>query len=315
MRNPFPYSDDNKRYHTFNYYLRHRFHEKVFKVGLDAGFTCPNRDGKAGFGGCTFCNAIGSGDFGGSRLDPLDVQFDQGVAMMKRKWPQGKAIAYFQSFTNTYASLEEIQSKFQPIFQREDVLAMAIATRPDALEDDVLDYLDHLANQKEVWLELGLQSIHDDTARNINRGHDFMKFKESIERVRKTKLKIAVHLLNGLPGETIEMMIESAKVVGSLRPDAVKIHMLNVLENTKLAEQYKQNPFHLLTMDEYTDLIVAQLEVLPPEIVIQRLTGDGDPKDLIEPKWTMKKTIVLNQIDQKMARLNTMQGSKYQESI
>ena len=148
MRNPFPFSDDNKRYHTFNHYLRHRFNEKVFKVGLDAGFTCPNRDGKAGFGGCTFCNAIGSGDFGGSRLDPLDVQFDQGVAMMKRKWPHGKAIAYFQSFTNTYASLTEIRSKFQPIFQREDVLAMAIATRPDALVHDVLDYLDRLGDQK-----------------------------------------------------------------------------------------------------------------------------------------------------------------------
>ncbi|MGB7594425.1 MAG: TIGR01212 family radical SAM protein [Erysipelotrichaceae bacterium] len=311
--NRFPFSDDNKRYHTFNYYLRHRFAEKVFKVGLDAGFTCPNRDGKAGFGGCTFCNAIGSGDFGGSRMDPLDIQFEKGDAMMKKKWPNGKAIAYFQSFTNTYASLSEIKAKFDPIFNRDDVLALAVATRPDAIADDVLAYLDDLASRKEVWIELGLQSIHDSSAQAFNRGYDFTVFKESFNRIRKTKLKIAVHLLNGLPGETKEQMVESAQEVGKLFPDGIKIHMLNVLKGTALSKEYEENPFPLLTLDEYTDLIVDQLEVLPPSVVIQRLTGDGDPHELIAPTWTTNKTIVLNTIDKKMAFRNTMQGAKITE--
>jgi len=313
MRNPFPFSDDNKRYHTFNYYLRRRFDEKVFKVGLDAGFTCPNRDGKAGFGGCTFCNAIGSGDFGGSRMDPLDIQFEKGVQMMKKKWPDGKAIAYFQSFTNTYASLEEIKSKFDPIFNRTDVLALAVATRPDAIADDVLAYLDELASRKEVWIELGLQSIHDGTAHAFNRGYNFSVFMDSYARIRKTRLKIAVHLLDGLPGETRDQMIESAREVGKLHPDGIKIHMLNVLKGTALAKDYEENPFQLLSLDEYTDLIVDQLEVLPPTVVIQRLTGDGDPKELIAPMWTTNKTVVLNTIDKKMALRDTMQGAKITE--
>jgi len=311
--NRFPFSDDNKRYHTFNYYLRRRFAEKVFKVGLDAGFTCPNRDGKAGFGGCTFCNAIGSGDFGGSRMDPLDVQFEKGVVMMKKKWPDGKAIAYFQSFTNTYASLTEIKTKFDPIFNRDDVLALAVATRPDAIADNVLEYLDDLASRKEVWIELGLQSIHDATALAFNRGYDFSIFKESFTRIRKTKLKIAVHLLNGLPGESVDQMIESAREVGRLHPDGIKIHMLNVLKGTALSKEYEENPFPLLTLDEYADLIVDQLEVLPPSVVIQRLTGDGDPNELIAPAWTTNKTVVLNTIDKKMALRDTMQGAKITE--
>ena len=310
MRNPFPFSADNKRYHTFNYYLRRRFAEKVFKVGLDAGFTCPNRDGTAGLGGCTFCNAIGSGDFGGSRMDPLDIQFEKGVQMMKKKWPEGKAIAYFQCFTNTYASLDEIKAKFDPIFNRDDVLALALATRPDAIADDVLAYLDDLASRKEVWIELGLQSIHDPSAHAFNRGYDFIVFKDTFARIRKTKLKIAVHLLNGLPGETRDQMLDSAIEVGHLHPDGIKIHMLNVLKNTAMAREYEIHPFPLLSLDEYTDLIVDQLEVIPSTVVIQRLTGDGDPDELIAPVWTLNKTAVLNTIDKKMAARDTMQGAK-----
>lgn len=310
MKNPFLYTDDNKRYHTYNYYLRHRYGTKVFKVGLDAGFTCPNRDGTRGFGGCAFCNAIGSGDFGGDRLDPLVVQFEQGCAMMRKKWPDGKAIAYFQSFTNTYASLAVIKERFQPIFDREDVLALSIATRPDALNDDVLDYLASLNKTKEVWIELGLQSIHDATAVLMNRGHTYAEFLATYQRIRATDLKIAVHLLNGLPGESIDQMLESARVIGQLKPDGVKIHMLNVLDATALAKQYESDPFPLLSMEEYVELVVRQLEVLPATTVIQRLTGDGDPNDLIAPLWTLKKTIVLNSIDQAMKRHDTWQGSK-----
>ena len=311
MKNPFLYSDDNKRYHTYNYYLRHRYGTKVFKVGLDAGFTCPNRDGTRGIGGCTFCNAIGSGDFGGDRLDPLIVQFEQGCEMMRKKWPDGKAIAYFQSFTNTYASLAVIKERFQPIFDREDVLGLSIATRPDALSDDVLEYLASLNQTKEVWIELGLQSIYDATAVLTNRGHTYAEFLATYRRIRTTNLKIAVHLLNGLPGESIDQMLESARIVGQLKPDGVKIHMLNVLDATALAKQYETDPFPLLTMDEYVELVVRQLEVLPATTVIQRLTGDGDPKDLIAPLWTLKKTIVLNSIDQAMKRHDTWQGSRF----
>ena len=310
MKSPFLYTDDNKRYHTYNYYLRHRYGTKVFKVGLDAGFTCPNRDGTRGIGGCVFCNAIGSGDFGGNRLDPLVAQFEQGCAMMRKKWPDGKAIAYFQSFTNTYASLAVIKERFQPIFDREDVLALSIATRPDALSDDVLEYLAFLNQTKEVWIELGLQSIHDATAVSMNRGHTYAEFLATYQRIRATDLKIAIHLLNGLPGESIDQMLESARAIGQLKPDGVKIHMLNVLDATTLAKQYESDPFPLLSMDEYVELVVRQLEVLPPTTVIQRLTGDGDPKDLIAPVWTLKKTIVLNSIDQAMKRHDTWQGSK-----
>jgi len=310
VKSPFLYTDDNKRYHTYNYYLRHRYGTKVFKVGLDAGFTCPNRDGTRGIGGCVFCNAIGSGDFGGNRLDPLVAQFEQGCAMMRKKWPDGKAIAYFQSFTNTYASLAVIKERFQPIFDREDVLALSIATRPDALSDDVLEYLAFLNQTKEVWIELGLQSIHDATAVSMNRGHTYAEFLATYQRIRATDLKIAIHLLNGLPGESIDQMLESARAIGQLKPDGVKIHMLNVLDATTLAKQYESDPFPLLSMDEYVELVVRQLEVLPPTTVIQRLTGDGDPKDLIAPVWTLKKTIVLNSIDQAMKRHDTWQGSK-----
>lgn len=306
--NPFIYSDDNKRYHTFNYYLKHRFSQKVFKVPLNAGFTCPNRDGTCGVGGCTFCSSLGSGDYAGNVQDDLMTQFKQGFEMMTRKWPNGKAMAYFQAYTNTYGPLSKIQACVQPFIEKEDVLAVCIATRADCLEDEVIDYLQACTKHKEIWIELGLQSIYNETAEKINRGHTFECFKDTIERLSHTDLKICVHLMNSLPNETKEMMIESARVVGQMPIHAVKIHMLHLISNTAMAKEYEIQPFHLLTQEEYVEVVVEQLKVLPAHIVIQRLTGDGVMEDLVAPTWTLKKVCVLNDIDKYMAKHEIIQG-------
>lgn len=308
FNNPFPYSDDNKRYHTWNYYLKHRFNDKVFKVALNAGFTCPNRDGTCGVGGCTFCSALGSGDCAGDMQEECMIQFEKGIKIMQRKWPNGKAMAYFQAYTNTYAPLATLKNLFDPFAEREDVTAIAIATRADCLSDETIAYLQSLTAKKEIWIELGLQSIHNDTAKRINRGHTFECFKETVDKLAKTDLKICVHLMNSLPYETKEMMIESARVVGQMPIHAIKIHMLHLLKNTKMGNEYLKEPFHLLTKEEYIDIVVSQLKVLPKHIIIQRLTGDGVLEDLIAPEWTIKKVIVLNDIDKEMVRQNVWQG-------
>lgn len=305
--NPFPFSDDNKRYHTWNYYLKHKFGNKTAKVPLDAGFSCPNRDGTKGFGGCTYCSAKGSGDSILARGNLME-QYEQGLSVMQRKWPDCQGIAYFQAFTNTYGPMEKLKQCFSPFIQREDVCAIAIATRADCLEDEKIAYLCELAKEKEVWVELGLQSIHDHTAALINRGHDFSEFRSCVERLASTPLHVCVHLINSLPMETKSQMIESARIVGSLPIEAVKIHMLHLVKGTQLAKQYEKNPFPLLTMEEYVDVVISQLELLPPEIIIQRLTGDGILSDLLAPFWTTHKVQVLNEIDKAMAKRNTWQG-------
>ena len=305
--NPFPFSDDNKRYHTWNYYLKHKIGNKTAKVPLDAGFSCPNRDGTKGFGGCTYCSAKGSGDSIVARGNLME-QYEQGLSVMQRKWPDCQGIAYFQAFTNTYGPMEKLKQCFSPFIQREDVCAIAIATRADCLEDEKIAYLCELAKEKEVWVELGLQTIHDQTAALINRGHDFSEFRSCVERLASTPLHVCVHLINSLPMETKSQMIESARIVGSLPIEAVKIHMLHLVKGTQLAKQYEENPFPLLTMEEYVDVVIAQLELLPPEIIIQRLTGDGILSDLLAPFWTTHKVQVLNEIDKAMAKRNTWQG-------
>lgn len=311
MKNPFHFSDDNKRYLSYNYYLRHRFGSKVFKVGLNAGFTCPNRDGTCGTGGCTFCNAIGSGDFGGNQNDEVDVQFSKGFESMQKKWPKGQAIAYFQSFSNTYASLERLKKLYDPFIQRSDVIAIAIATRADCLDDETIAYLDSLTLIKDVWLELGLQSSDDKTALRIHRGHDFDCIKNTFTQLKHTSIKTTIHLMNGLPGENSQTMLQTARDVAALHPNAVKIHMLNVLKNTAMADEFTHDPFPILTMDDYIDIVIRQLELLPPDIVIQRLTGDGDATEIIAPIWVKNKIAVLNGIDKEMKRRDTWQGIHY----
>lgn len=308
IKNPFPYSSDNKRYHTWNYYLKNRFHNKVFKVPLNANFSCPNRDGTCGVGGCTFCTSLGSGDCAGDIHDDIQLQFEKGLAVMQKKWPEGKAFAYFQAYTNTYAPLPVLKQYFDPFMERDDVYGIAIATRADCLEDEKIEYLNSLAEKKEIWVELGLQSVYNQTAQTINRGHTYEIFEDCVRRLSHTNIKICVHLINNLPNETKEMMVHSAKVIAQLPIHAVKIHMLHIMKHTVIAKQYEKEPFPLMERDEYVDTVIQQLEVLPPHIIIQRLTGDGVKEELIAPLWTLKKVVVLNEIDKEMARRNTWQG-------
>ena len=312
--NPFPYTLDNKRYHTWNYYLKKRFSNKVFKVPLNANFSCPNRDGTCGVGGCSFCGALGSGEYAGDIHDDLNTQFKQGMQMMKRKWSDGLPIAYFQAYTNTYASLDTLKAMYDPFAKREDILAIAIATRADCLEDEKIAYLDSLCDSKEIWVELGLQSIHDTTAEACNRGHTYATFLDCIERLKHTRLKICVHLINGLPNESEAMMLESAKALAALPIHAIKIHMLHICHGTKMAKDYLEKPFPLLSLEEYVDIVIKQLEVLPPEMIIQRVTGDGVKDILIAPTWTLNKTNVFNTIDKEMVKRDTWQGKKHKKN-
>lgn len=310
--NPFIFSDDNKRYHTWNYYLKHRFQQKVCKVPLNANFSCPNRDGTCAVGGCTFCGALGSGEFAGDLHKPLDVQFAEGKRMMRKKWPHAAFIAYFQAYTNTYAPLTKLKEVFQPFAQRKDVAAISIATRADCLEDEKIAYLNSLCKEKEIWIELGLQSMHDETAKRINRGHTYAQFLDCIRRLSHTNIKIAVHLINSLPYERKEDMLASAAAIAQLPVHALKIHMLHIMEGTQMAQEYRDHPFPILSKEAYIDIVVSQLELLPAEMIIQRLTGDGVKEHLIAPDWTLKKVVVLNDIDKEMVRRNTWQGKYVQ---
>lgn len=306
--NPFSYSDDNKRYHTYNYYLRHHFNNKVYKVPLNAGFTCPNRDGRCGVGGCTFCTPVGSGEFAGELGTDLLTQYEQGRNMMEQKWPHGLTIPYFQSFTNTYGSLEKIQQCLTPFLSKEEVVAISLATRADCLEQEKIDYLASCTQQKEIWIELGVQSVHDLTAQFINRGHDFKAVQQAIQRCQNTPIKVCLHLINGLPNESEEMMLETIRQVNQLPIHAIKLHMLHLMKQTTLAKQFEKQPFPILTREQYVKIVVKQLQLLRPEIIIQRLTGDGESSNLVAPEWTKKKTIVLNEIDKEMVLQNVWQG-------
>ena len=306
--NPFPYSTDNKRYHTFNYDLRQRYGTKVYRVPLNTNLSCPNRDGTCGLGGCSFCNEEGSGEFAGNPKDDLMKQYEAGKAMMSRKWLDALPIAYFQAFTNTYAPLETLKTFFEPFVEMKEVVALAIATRADCLSDETIAYLDSLCDKKDIYLELGLQSIHDITAKAMNRGHDYQTFLDTFAKLKNTRLKTVIHIMNGYPSEDRWMMVETARAVGALRPYGIKIHMLNVLDHTALGAAYQIKPFKLLDQEEYEELVIHQLQLIPPEVVIMRLTGDGDAQDVLAPEWVKNKVSVLNGIDKKMARRNLVQG-------
>lgn len=314
MENSFKYSCDNKRYHTWNYYLRRKFGEKVFKVSLNGGFTCPNIDGTKGVGGCTYCSSLGSGDFAGDPQKSIVEQFREVKERMHKKWQKAKYIAYFQANTNTYDSPERLRERFEPVLAEENVVGINIATRADCLEDGVLDYLSELNERTSLIVELGLQSVFDETGEKINRCHTYSEFLEGYEKLKERNIDVCVHLIVGLPGETAEMMRESVRRVAALSPHSVKLHLLHVLKGTRLAEQYQNHEFDVLTREEYVNIIVDMLELLPEEIVIQRLTGDGGREDLIAPLWSLKKFVVLNEIDKEMVRRNCYQGDKYQNA-
>ena len=305
--------DDNKRYHTWNYYLRNTFGEKIFKVSINAGFTCPNIDGKVSYGGCTYCSKEGSGDFAGNPKDDLIKQFSEVKEMMLKKWPSAKYIGYFQAYTNTYAPLEVLKEKYETILAQEDVVGLSISTRPDCLEDDVVEYLGELNKRTNLWVELGLQTIHDVTSKKINRGHDYDTFLEGLKKLQDRNIKVVVHIINGLPGEDYNMMMETAKAVADMNVDGIKIHLLHVIKDTALARSLEKNQFELMDRDEYINLVCDQLEILPPEMIIHRLTGDGKRDELVGPMWSLKKWEVLNDIDRTLKERDTYQGIYYKK--
>ncbi len=313
--NQFPYSLDNKRYHTYNYFLKTKYKSKIAKVSLNAGFTCPNRDGTCGTGGCIFCSQNGSGDFAGNINDSLQEQFNKISQVMRKKWSQCQFIAYFQANTNTYGSIDKLKKTFEPFINKKDVVAIAIATRPDCLNDDICDYLYELSQKCDLYIELGLQTIHDQTATLINRGHDYQTFVTAVQRLRQRQINICVHIINGLPYETYDMMLETAKAVGQLDIQGLKIHNLFILKNTKIYQMYQEKPFPLLSRDEYISLVVEQLSYIPHHIVIERLTGDAPIQDLFEPLWSIKKVTILNDIDKLMRLKNTYQGDKINKNL
>jgi radical SAM protein (TIGR01212 family) len=308
--NPYKNSDTNKRYYTYDYYLRKTFGGKCMKIPIDAGFTCPNIDGKCAHGGCIYCSPRGSGDFAQDGAMDVVEQFELTRDQLASKWKTDKYIPYFQAHTNTYAPLEVIKQKIEPIMAQKGVVGLNIATRADCLEDDVLEYLAELAERVVLTVELGLQSAHDRTAEIINRGHTYADFEDGYRRLREAspKINVCVHLIFGLPGEDREMMLETVKKVAELAPEQVKIHLLHVIQNTALADMYIRGEYTPMTMDDYVDTVVAALELLPSDTVIGRLTGDGMQSELLAPEWSRKKTVVINNIDKKMFEKNTWQG-------
>lgn len=311
MQNDFKYSNDNKRYHTWNYHLHDKFGCKVFKVALNAGFTCPNIDGTKGYGGCTYCSDSGSGDFAGDPTHNILTQFEEVKAKMHQKWKEAKYIPYFQAHTNTYAPVDVLKARFEPVLAQENVVGISIATRADALPDDILDYLSELNRRTYLIVELGLQTIFDETGNHINRCHTYAEFLEGYNKLRERGINVCVHLIDGLPNETKDMMIETARTVAKLRPHCVKLHLLHILKGTRIAKEYLDGGFDVLSLEDYVDIICSQLEVFHEDTVIQRLTGDGGRDSLIAPLWSLKKFVVLNEIDKEMLRRNTYQGAKF----
>ena len=305
----FRFTLDNKRYHTYNYFLRTKFGGKVMKISLNGGFTCPNIDGTKGVGGCTYCSSSGSGDFAGNPSLDIHRQFEEVKAMMTNKW-EGKYIAYFQANTNTYAPLSRLKTLYESALSEKDVIGLSIATRADCISEEIADYLKELSDKTYLTVELGLQTIHDKTGERINRCHSYADFLKGYNMIKERGIPVCVHLINGLPGETHEMMVETAREVGKLNPDFVKLHLLHIIKGTKIAEEFERGEFSLMTLPEYVSVICDQLEVLPQETVIQRVTGDGKKEDLIGPMWSLKKFVVMNEIDKEMVRRNSHQGIK-----
>lgn len=311
--NNFKYTNSNKRYHTLDYYYKNRFHEKVFKVSLNAGFSCPNIDGKVGYGGCIYCSKTGSGEFAGNKEDSLEKQFLEIKNMMLKKWPKAKYIGYFQARTNTYAPVNELKKMYEKILKQENVIGLNIATRPDAISDECLDYLEELNKKTYLTIELGLQTTKKETTKLINRCHSLQCFEDMVKKLRERNIDVVVHIINGLPYETKKDMLNTVKYLNKLDIQGIKIHMLSITKDTPIEKMYQEKKFKLLSKEEYIDIVVDQLELLREEIVIHRITGDPKLDELIEPTWLTKKFCVLNDIDKEMVRRDTYQGIKAHE--
>lgn len=307
----FPYSDDpNKRYHTWNYALRQQFGEKIFKVPIDGGFDCPNRDGTVAKGGCTFCSVSGSGDMIVAPSDPLPLQFQKEIQLIHQKWPTvDQYIVYFQNFTNTHAPVDVIRHRFEQVVNEKGVVGLSIGTRPDCLPDEVVNYLAELNERFYLWVELGLQTTFEETSAAINRAHDYQTYLDGVAKLRKHGIRVCTHLINGLPGETPAMMRENVRrTIQDSDIQGIKLHLLHLMTNTKMMRDYNEGRLQLMSKEAYVSVICDQLEMIPPEIVIHRLTGDAPFETIIGPMWSLKKWEVLNAIDAEMKRRNSYQG-------
>lgn len=298
----------DKRYYSVDYYLKTTFGEKVYRLSLNGGMTCPNRDGTLGTRGCIFCSAAGSGDFAQNAQESIPKQLNDAKVQIRSKRNCNKFIAYFQAYTNTYAPVAYLRAIFTEAIQDPDVVILSIATRPDCLSDEVLDLLNELNQIKPVWIELGLQTIHPETNHFIRSGFTLECFHEAVKRLTALSIPIIVHVILGLPGETRKQMLETVSYVGALRVFGIKLQLLHVLSDTDLGTLYRKQPFHLFTQEEYCQLIVDCLAILPPEITIHRLTGDGPKELLIGPLWSSAKRSVLNHIHKELKAQNIWQG-------
>lgn len=300
-----------KRYYSVSEYFIKTFGKKVYKLSLNANFSCPNRDGSKSTGGCIFCSAGGSGDFAETITDNLALSLLKAKQRIVRKSGTDKFIAYFQSYTNTYAPAIELEKLFLPVINRKDVVALSIATRPDCLPDDVLQLLNKLNCIKPVFVELGLQTIHDKTAEFINRCYPTSEYDTAVKKLKAIGVNVVTHLIIGLPGEDEQMIIQSAKHVAKSGADGIKLQLLHLLKNTRLSDYYEQTQFEILSLEKYTQILANVISVLPPSMVIHRITGDAPKKDLIEPKWSADKKRVLNYINRYFEENNVIQGSNY----
>lgn len=308
--NPFEFTLDNKRYHTLNYYNKTKYGRKIFKAVLDCGFTCPNIDGTKGTGGCVFCDG-GSGYFTSGGISASE-QLKKEITRISAKYGDNPpTVAYFQANTNTYAPADKLAELYDEVLSFPEVCGVSVGTRADCLPDDVLELLVKLSERTNLTVELGLQTVHDSTIDYINRCCSHEEFLRGYEKLKKCGIRTCLHIINGLPYETDEMMLETAAQTAKMHPDAVKIQMLHIIEGTHLAEIYRSEPFALLDKEQYIDIVVRQLELLPPDTVIERITGDGDKSKLIAPKWSADKISVLGGIDRRQAELNTWQGKLY----
>lgn len=300
----FQFTLDNKRYHTLNYFFKNKFHSKVFKIALNGNFSCPNfKNGS----GCIFCKSGSGNNY--EKLS-LKEQYELVRIPLDKKWPNSKYIAYFQANSNTYAPLPVLKEKYEEALSLPNIIGLDIATRSDCLTDEVLDYLSELNKRTFLMVEIGLQSMHDETLKFINRGHTLQNFEEAIKKLKERNIFTIVHIINGLPYETKEMMVETVKYLNKLNIDGLKIHMLYIPKDTPLANIYQENPFHVLSKEEYIDIVCEELEYLNPKTVIMRITGDPIKEDLIAPNWLLKKFCVLNDIDKEMKKRDIYQGDK-----
>lgn len=294
MTNPFPYSDSNKRYHTYDYHLRSLHGTKCCKIPLDGGFTCPNIDGTKSKGGCVYCSARGSGDFTAGRDKSIPQQFAVMREIMHRKWPSARFVAYFQAFTNTYAPVEKLRALYEAALEGDEIVGLAIGTRPDCLPDEVTDLLRELNVRKPISVELGLQTVHPESIRYIRRGYGNEVYLDAVRRLKAAGIEVVTHIILGLPGETAEMAAESARFAVDAGTDGLKFHLLHVLRGTDLHRDYEAGLFRCLELEEYGDWLERCLQEVPPNVTVHRITGDGAKKDLVAPLWSGDKKRVLN---------------------